>query len=128
MDVIKIAAIGLIAATLAITIKKTNPEIALQISIVAGILIFLMIINYLTQAIDYVKELASKYPEGLEAITTVLKVIGIAYICEFAVQIIKDAGEEAIATKVELAGKLVIMILTLPMLGNFLELVMGLLS
>ena len=128
MDVIKIAAIGLIAATLAITIKKTNPEIALQISIVAGILIFLMIINYLSQAIDYVKELASKYPEGLEAITTVLKVIGIAYICEFAVQIIKDAGEEAIATKVELAGKLVIMILTLPMLGNFLNLVMGLLS
>jgi len=127
-DIVRIIAVGIIAAVLAITIKKTNPEMAMQVNIAAGILIFLLLMSHLTQAIDFIRRFSENYSMAYSAVTVVLKIIGIAYLCEFAVQILKDTGEGAIASKVELGGKVLIMVLTLPMLTNFTELILSLLE
>jgi stage III sporulation protein AD len=127
MEIAKIAAIGLIAGVLAVTVKKTNPEIAMQVSIAAGIVIFIMIAGQLAEAVTYIKSFADEYQSFCEGVGIVLKVVGIAYIAEFAVQILKDAGEGALSSKVEMAAKVVIMLLTLPLLKDFAEMVFGLL-
>ena len=126
-DAVKLIAIGIIAAILAITIKKTNPELAVQVSIAAGVVIFFMLRSYLSSAIEMIRDFASQYQEVYDGITIVLKIIGIAYLCEFAIQVLRDAGEGAIASKVELGGKLIILVITLPLLTSFTQRILSIL-
>lgn len=127
MDVIKIVGIAMTAAMLAMALRKTSPEFSLHISIAAGILILLMSIDYISQSVEFIKNIAKEYSFAYEAVEAVLKITGIAYICEFTAQVLSDAGEGALAKKTELAGKLIILTLTLPLLGSFFETVTGLL-
>lgn len=127
MDIVKIIAIATIAGVISVTIKKTNPEMAMQLGIVAGIVIFLMLLSYLSQAVEFIKNFAANYKLAYDGINLVLKVVGIAYICEFAIQVLSDAGEGSLASKVEFGGKIMIMVMTLPMLGQFAQLILGLL-
>lgn len=126
MEIIRIAAVGIVAAVLAITVKKTNPEIGLQVGLAAGAVILIMSVRYLKAAAEYVRIFAEELSVGTEMIVSVMKIIGIAYICEFAVQALKDCGEGAIASKVELGGKLVMTVMTLPMFAEFIGTVLRL--
>ena len=117
-----------VAGVLVITIKQKQPEIALQVSIIAGLIIFIYVLDYIVIAIDYVKDLVNKYNIPYESITIVLKIIGIAYICEFGVQVLKDTGENSLAGKVEIAGRVFIVVLSLPILSSFMTMVLGMLE
>jgi len=126
MEIAKFAAVGIVAAVLAITLKKTNPEISLQVSITAGIVILLMSVEYLREAVRFVREFTDRMSGSADALKIVLKAVGIAYICEFAVQALKDCGESSIASKVELGGKLVMVAMTLPLFTEFISMVLRL--
>ncbi len=125
MDIVKIAAIGLVGGVLAMAIRRTNPEIALQISIASGVLILLMTVEHITEAVEFLRELKVSMGPGYDAVGVVLKVIGIAYISEFSAAALKDAGEGAIAGKVELAGKLIITVMTLPLIRQFTDMLIS---
>ncbi len=122
MDILQIAAVGLVAGILALSVKKTNPEIALQVSVVAGVLILITVLPALSESVAFITDL-SQIAGISEGVSLVLKITGIAYVCEFSSQLLKDANEGAIASKVEFGGKLVIVVLTLPLLREFVELV-----
>ena len=126
-DAVKLIAIGIIAAILAITIKKTNPELAVQVSIAAGVVIFFMLLSYLSSAIEMIRDFASQYQEVYDGITIVLKIIGIAYLCEFAIQVLRDAWEGAIASKVELGGKLITLFPTPTLLRSSTQIIVNIL-
>ena len=126
MEIAKIAAVGIVAAVLAITLRKTNPEISLQVSLAAGIVILLMSAEYLREAVRFVRSFAESLGGSFDALMLVMKVVGIAYICEFAVQALRDCGEGSIASKVELGGKLVMVAMTLPLFTEFIALVLKL--
>jgi len=128
MEIVRIALIGIVAGVLVVTIKQKQPEIALQVSIIAGLIIFIYVLDYIVIAIDYVKDLVNKFNIPYESITVVLKIIGIAYICEFAVQVLKDTGENSLANKVEIAGRVFIVVLSLPILSSFMNMVLGMLE
>ncbi len=128
MEIVRIVLIGIVAGVLVVTIKQKQPEIALQVSIIAGLIIFIYVLDYIVIAIDYMKDLVNKYNIPYESITVVLKIIGIAYICEFAVQILKDTGENSLANKVEIAGRVFIVVLSLPVLSSFMNMVLGMLE
>lgn len=125
MEIAKIVCVGIIAGILAVTIKKTNPELAMQVSIAAGVILIAMLLSYLSSAVSFIKDFVAKYQTLYNGILVVIKVVGIAYLCEFAVQVLKDAGEGAIASKVEMGGKVIIMVMTLPLLANFAELILS---
>ena len=126
MLIAKISAVGVIAGIAALTVKKTHPELSVQLGIAAGILIFLMAFEHLKDAVELVKRFAEMYDGAYEGIKIVLKVVGVAYISEFASQSLADAGENAIGKKVELASKLIIAALTIPLLEQFAGIVMSL--
>jgi stage III sporulation protein AD len=128
MDILKIAALGIISTVLVLTIKKTHPEMAVQLSIAAGIILFLFSLDYLKEVVSFIRDFADKFSFAYSSILLVIKIIGIAYVCEFTVQILKDAGESSIASKVELAAKLLVVVISLPLLSTFLDLVLGLLK
>lgn len=128
MEIVKIALIGIVASVLVVAIKQKQPEIGMQVSIVAGLIIFIYAFDYLVTAVDYIRDIVTKYDIPYESIMIVLKIIGIAYICEFAVQILKDTGESSLASKVELAGRVFIIVLSLPIITSFMNMVLALLG
>lgn len=121
MEIFQIVGLALIATVLSVLLKNQKPEIALQISILAGVIIFLFMIFRISAVITVLQDLSRKVNIDLVYLTTILKIIGIAYITTFGAEVCRDAGESAIASKVEFAGKILIMILAIPILMAVLE-------
>jgi stage III sporulation protein AD len=121
MDIMKIVMVGIIASVLAVLLKEEKPEIAMVVSIVTGLVIFIFLITKLNSVMSVLKYFASKANIDVLYFSTILKVIAIAYISEFGAQICRDAGEGSIASKVELAGKVLIMVIAIPILAALMD-------
>ena len=116
-----------VTALLVIIVKQQRPDIAMLISLTAGSIIFILLLGNIKIIASSVENMALKANLESVYITTVLKVIGIAYIAEFGSQVCKDAGEGTIASKIELAGKILIMVLALPILTALMEAILKIL-
>lgn len=92
-----------------------------------GIVIFLLLIGKISEVIQALNQLAAKSNVNMIFLKTILKIIGIAYIAEFGAQVVRDAGQETIAAKIELAGKVLIMVMAIPIITVIVETVMQLL-
>ena len=123
MDIFRIIGIGIVGMVLAVLIKNYRPEIAIQISIAAAAIIFLITAPYLKSVLIMFEEIADQVGINTLHMGIVLKVIGAAYITQFAAELCKDAGESAIASKIEFAGKVVIMMMSMPIVYSVLNLV-----
>ena len=128
MDILQITCIGIIAVVLSSILKAQRPEIALQVSIATGLLIFIIIVVKLSSVIDFLQTFSKRANIDSTYINILLKIVGIAYIAEFGAEVCKDAGESSIATKIELAGKVTIMILAVPIISSLLDLVIKLMA
>ncbi len=114
MDIFRIVGIGLIATVIIVVLKGIRPEYALLVSVATGIIIFSMVIDKLFNVVQVLSNLAQRANVDFAYFTTILKIIGISYVVEFGAQISKDAGEENIANKIELGGKVIIMVISMP--------------
>ncbi|MCX7843269.1 MAG: stage III sporulation protein AD [Clostridia bacterium] len=123
MDILQIVGIGVVATVMILVLKAQRPDIALLVSIITGIIVFMMVAARLSAVLDLLNSYARKVNIDMAYLTTLLKIIGIAYIAEFGAEICKDAGEGSIASKVELAGKVIIMVLAVPIITSLLELI-----
>lgn len=126
MEIGQIVAVGLIGTVLAVMLKKQNPEISLLTAVATGLILFLFICTRIGQLLALLKETADKAGISSGYLAIVLKVTGIAYLSQFGMQLCSDAGERAIASKIELAGKILIMTVSAPILLAVLDVVMGL--
>lgn len=121
MDIIKIICIGLIALIVIIIIKQYRPEFAVYVSLIAGALILLLILDKMSGVINLLTNLANKTSINKDFIFLLIKITGIAFLTEFAVSICKDAGESAIATKIDMGGKVMIVAISIPIISSLLE-------
>ena len=126
MEISRIVALGLVGTVFSVLLKKENPQISLLTGAATGILIFLMIAEPLQNLLFLLRETAEQADVGEGYFGIVLKVIGIAYLTQFGSQICADAGENAVASKIELAGKVMMMTVAAPVLTGLLKTVMGL--
>ncbi len=124
MDIMKLVSVGIVASVLAVLLREERPEMAVFVSIACGLIIFVFIINKLNSVISVLKYFAGKANIDILYFSIILKVIAIAYITEFGSQICRDAGEGAIAAKVELAGKVLIMVIAIPILAALMNTMM----
>lgn len=127
MEIIQIVGMGLVATILIVLLKEDKPEIALQISIVIGAIIFLLMLGKIISVVDVLKSLAQKASIDMIYMSEVLKIVGIAYIAEFGAQICRDAGSSSTASKIEFAAKIMILLLSLPILMAVLDLLLKIL-
>ena len=126
-EIIKIVGIGLIALVIAIIIKQYRPEYAIYVSIVAGILILVFTMSKITGIINLLKSISDKTYINKKFLSILLKITGIAIITEFAVSICTDAGEKAIASKIEIGRKVIIIAMSIPIISSLLELIIEIL-
>jgi len=116
LDIIKIVGLGLVVTILVVIIKQQRPELAVQLSIVTGVVIFTMMLGKINSVISLMKQLAQKTNISFLYMGTILKIIGVAYIAEFGAQICRDAGEGAVASKIEFAAKVIVIVLAIPII------------
>lgn len=121
MDIFKVVVIALLAVSMIIIVKQSRPEIAMLISIITVVVIFLFSIEKVGQVIELITNLSDRAGLSREFLGTILKIVGIAYITEFGASICKDIGESAIASKVQFAGKCVILVFGISIIGNFVD-------
>ncbi len=121
MEIIQIVGLGFIVTLLILIIRSQRPEIAVQISITLATVIFLMVLAKIEVVLNLFRDLADKASVSQMYLNTILKIIGIAYITEFGAQVCRDAGEGAVAGKIEFAGKVLVMVLAIPIIALVLE-------
>lgn len=128
MEIAQIIGLALVVTVIGAVIKQIRPEIALQLTIFTGIVIFLIIMDKIRLVVDLLEKLADQANISSYYLLIVLKIVGVAYLAEFCCQICKDAGENALATKVELAAKVFVIILAVPIIVAIIDSMMKLLT
>jgi len=127
MEIIKIIGIGIIALIITIILKQYKKEYALYTSIIAGIFILLISLSQISGVINLLKDISSRANINSQFLGIILKITGIAILTEFAVSICQDSGESAIASKIDIGGKVIIISLSLPIISALLETILGVL-
>lgn len=127
MDIIKIIGIGLIALIIIVIVKQYRPEFVIYVSLVAGALILLFVMDKIGGIIDLLTTLSNKTAINNEFLILLIKITGIAFLTEFALSICKDSGEAAIANKVDLGGKILIISMSIPIIASLLETILKIL-
>lgn len=121
MEIINIVVFGIIASILYIVLKDMNRSFAFFIVVITGIAIFLTVICQIGTIIQLIEALGQKASVDGVYMKTILKIIGIAYIAELGASITKDAGLSSVASKIELAGKIFILLLAIPIITAVIE-------
>lgn len=114
MRIFTIVGLAVLGVTLAVTVHSFRPELSLLIGVSTGIVVLLSVVGELTGVIDTLRTVAQQYGVDDGYLGVLLKIIGVAYLAQFGVQICRDAGESAAAAKVELAGRILILSAALP--------------
>jgi len=121
MEILKIAAIGIIGVLIAIQFKSHKSEYGTYIGIGICILIFYYVLQSLATVIGQLSALQKYVEIGQGYLGLLFRVIGITYICEFSAGICKDAGHQSVASQIELLGKLAVMFSGLPIILAVIE-------
>ena len=126
-EIIKIVGIGLIALVIVIILKQYRPEYTIYVSIFAGVLILTLTMSKISGIINLLKSISDKTYINKQFLGILLKITGVAIITEFAVSICIDAGEKAIASKIEIGSKVIIIAMSIPIISRLLELIVEIL-
>ena len=127
MEIIKIIGIALIALIIIVILKQYRPEYAVFISLLTGVLILLLVMDNFTGIISLIESVQNKFSINTKFISVLIRITGIAFLSEFAVSICKDSGETAIASKIELGSKIIIISMSIPIISNLLEIMLKIL-
>ncbi len=123
-----IIGIAVVATAACVILQKTNPEFSMMVALITGVLIFMFVLSSFTPILDSLESWMNEFGLNNVYFTTVVKTLGICYLTQMASDTCKDAGYSSIASKVELAGKITILLLALPMFENLISLTIELVN
>ena len=121
MLIIKVISFVLIALFLYLFFKDKRSDISVLLMLAAGILVFIFCIDQIAEIINFLKNISEKAGIDIVYVGIVLKILARAYLASFASEICKDAGASSLASKVEFAGKIFILVLAIPILMAVLD-------
>ena len=125
MDITKIIAVGIATTLACVILKQTKSELAVVVGIAGTIVIFVMVVGGLAGVIQSISGIAARTGINSEIFSSILKIVGIAYLCELAAGICRDAGSGSVADMVVLGGKILILVMAIPIIEGLVEIVLG---
>ena len=128
MEIFRIIGVAFVTAVAAIVLKSSKPELSFAVTVTGVIIILIFVADMLQNTVNIISSIAGM--TGIEngLIKILLKIVGIGYLAEFSAGLLNDFGSNAVADKVTLAGKLTILILSLPVIESVLGLIRGFLE
>ncbi|MCL2555798.1 MAG: stage III sporulation protein AD [Firmicutes bacterium] len=128
MEIFQIASVGIITAFCVLILKDTKSEISMLVGIAGGIIILLMLIGYLTNIFVVIRDLAERASIPSNILTLIIRIVGVGYIAEFSAGIIEETGSKSLADKITLGGRIMIVVLSLPIILSLFNVISDLLS
>ena len=119
---LKIIIIALITLFLSITIKQKSPEFSVVINVTGGLLISFFCFDYLSEVLSFYSSLGSSVNIDSNIIKIAFKIISVGFLTEFVSDLAVDFGNSSIASKVVFGGKVVICLITLPVVKELISL------
>lgn len=116
MNIIQISILGVVGILFALQFKQEKAQIAIALCIVISLIIFLCLTEQLELLVNVIREIGTFIDVEASYIITLIKMLGITYLAEFASGICKDAGYQTIATQIEMFGKITILVYSIPIL------------
>lgn len=126
MDVMRMAGMSMASAVAVILLRRMRPEMGLTAALASGILLLTMAMPMLVQVVGGITSIAQAGGVKSSYLTQLLKVAGISLLMDFAAQTCRDAGEEGLAMKTELAGRVMLLTLALPAMQTLLTQILSL--
>jgi len=126
ITLLKICGIGILSVILIGLLKSYKPELAIILTLCTSLIMIAIIIESIGYSLQFMEVLYGNLSYGKDYFPIIIKVLAIAYITEFAAALCNDAGEKAIGSKIELAGKVAIFFTAIPVFLALLELINGL--
>ena len=123
MEITKVVFFAIFATILIVILKEERKEFALIISIIAGVLILIFSVLKINPIISMLYNLAEKSGINSDFLIIILKVTAMAYLVEFGKNICVDAGASSVGTKLEIAGKILIVSISLPIFSSLVSLI-----
>ena len=123
MDVFKLVAFAIVAVVLVLVVKQQRSDIAILLAVSAGAGLLIFSIFKLSSVFDMLQDLVKNSGVSSQFLSIVLKVTAIAYIIEFGKNVCMDAGQSAIANKLEMAGKVIVLTLSIPLISSLMSLI-----
>lgn len=123
MEILKIAAIALSGVILAALLKSINKDVSLYVILATAVVILISVLGLISEIFSFIENIYGRVTYGREFFPVIIKVLIVAYITDFTAQLCKDAGENSIGSKVELAGKVIIFYIAMPVLTSIIGLV-----
>ena len=128
MNVVGIAGIAVCAAVIASMLRRYHQEYAVLLGIAAGVVILLEIFANIAPVMRQIGTLLSATGISAGYAVILLKTLGVCFLTQFAADACRDAQENALAAKVELGGKIAIVVLALPLFEQIAKTVNGLIG
>lgn len=125
MNVIQIGILGIAGTLLAVFMKQEKAEFSIYIGIGISLVVFIGITGHLKEIINTLRQITRMIDMDTAYMTTLLKMLGITYVSEFAAGICKDAGYHTIASQIEIFSKLTILVLSMPIMMALLKTIQG---
>ena len=128
MEIFQIVGLGITSVMLFLILKEQGSQFGMLIVLAFGAIIFMMMMDKIVVILQVFADLSTRANVNLVYVSTIFKVIGIAYLAEFSAQVCRDAGSQAIAGKIEFAAKIMIMALAIPILVAIMDAVIQLVA
>ena len=120
MSVFSVCAFSVLLAVIAVYFKQVRSDFAVTLIIVCCLVLMKNTISVLLVDLDFIKTLLNESNMS-EFSEILLKTLGISLTVQTAADICRDAGESAIASKVELFGKAEILVISIPLVKRILQ-------
>lgn len=127
MDIFRVIGIAMVTTFAVIILKPTKPEVAALVSVIGGIMVIMLFVESLQTILNNITRVVEGTGIRSELFSALIRIIGIGYLTEFASNICDEAGNPAMARKVTIAGKILILVLALPIINNLIDVVVGVL-
>lgn len=123
MDIFRIIGIGIVGAIMVLMLKQSKSEISILLGVATGVIILIIVISSLNDVILAFNKLVAKSGISQELFSGLLKIIGVGYVTEYSANICEDMGSPSIGKKIQLAGKLAIFLMALPIVTALIDII-----
>lgn len=127
MELIKIAAVGVVCSLVVVYLKNSDSQLAGLATVASGVLLLILTVGYAADFLSLLTSLGDYAQTGGQVIKIVIKILGISYLVEFTADVIDDMGLKSVSDKVVLAGKILIITAAFPVIENLIKIVINLL-
>lgn len=121
MEIVKVLGVGLIGVSAMLVLKSAKSDYAPLATVATGVVILISVMNAISDSVQALTDIAAKSGLSDGLYTGIFKIIGIGYLTEYSSGIAEDAGCKSIGEKMQLAGKIGIFLISLPMLAKLVE-------